>query len=309
MSRYNPRTLVQTPSVSGWGKAAAGGIGVVDGYGTATGGIGAPVAITVGAVSYGLLTFTSDGTLSVSKSGLFDLICVGAGGGGGARAGVGTVNGGGGGAGGVGVGTLYLASGTYAITVGAGGAGATAGWGSTGKATTLGNAVVGDTVALGYGGGSGAGSYYAAGDIARSRGGSAGALRQTEAASTEKITGQGNNSGAGQGAGGDGNGAGGGGGGGAVGANGTSAVGGAGGAGFDASAWRGESADTTLVAGGGGGERFSGSSGAGGTGGGGAGSNTGTGTAGTANKGGGGGGGGNVGGAGGSGIFLIRFKI
>jgi hypothetical protein len=50
-------------------------------YGTATG--GSSSSITVGGINYTLLTFTSSGTLTVTKSGLFDLFVIGGGAGGG----------------------------------------------------------------------------------------------------------------------------------------------------------------------------------------------------------------------------------
>ena len=64
-------------------------------YGVATG--GSSSSITVGTQAYTLLTFTSTGTLTVTKAGLFDVLMVGGGGGGGA---IGAGDGGGGGGGG-----------------------------------------------------------------------------------------------------------------------------------------------------------------------------------------------------------------
>ena len=40
-------------------------------YGVATGGIGSAISTTVSGVSYNYLTFTSDGTLTVTKPGLW----------------------------------------------------------------------------------------------------------------------------------------------------------------------------------------------------------------------------------------------
>lgn len=48
-------------------------------YGTATGGTSS--SITVSGQNYTLLTFTGDGTLTVTKAGLFDVLCIGGGGG------------------------------------------------------------------------------------------------------------------------------------------------------------------------------------------------------------------------------------
>ena len=67
-------------------------------YGTATGGASSST-ITVGGQSYTLLTFTSDGNLTVSAAGLFDVLLVAGGGGGGADEDAGTNDNGGGGAG------------------------------------------------------------------------------------------------------------------------------------------------------------------------------------------------------------------
>lgn len=91
------------------------------GYGVATG--GSSSSITVDGKNYTLLTFTGDDNLTVSKTGLFDVLIFGGGGAGGA----GTTNpansaGGGGGGGGKVQTTVYLTAATYAIKVGAGGA-------------------------------------------------------------------------------------------------------------------------------------------------------------------------------------------
>lgn len=86
-------------------------------YGTATG--GSSSSITVGGEAYTLLTFTSSGTLTVSKSGLFDVLVVGGGGSGGLQINHGGAGGGGGGA--VIQETLYLDA-NATITVGAKGA-------------------------------------------------------------------------------------------------------------------------------------------------------------------------------------------
>lgn len=119
MTRYAQRTLIQQGTVANWGKAAAG-IGVVEGYGVATG--GTSYSVTVGSQAYTLVAFTADANLVVSSAGLFDVLLVGGGGG----SGSGTYGGGGGGGGGV-IGiqatqTIYLPAATYAVDVGAGGA-------------------------------------------------------------------------------------------------------------------------------------------------------------------------------------------
>lgn len=75
MTRYAGRTLIGSPSAATWGQPVSTG-GLV--YGTATGGTSS--SITDGGISYTLLTFTSDGTLTVSKAGAFELFLCGGGG-------------------------------------------------------------------------------------------------------------------------------------------------------------------------------------------------------------------------------------
>ena len=48
-------------------------------YGTATGGIGAPTAVTIGGVDYEYLQFNSTGNLTITKAGLFDVLVIGGG--------------------------------------------------------------------------------------------------------------------------------------------------------------------------------------------------------------------------------------
>lgn len=258
-------------------------------YGTFTGGdVSTP--ITVGGISYTLLTFNNTGTLTCTKPGLIDVLLVAGGGGGGSWSS--TANQGGGGGGGVITSTLYLTA-NQTITIGAGGAAQ-----ARGSETYLGSATVGSQIApVAVGGGAGS----AAG---QNTGGSSGGPQNNQA-SVAGITGQGSASGGGPGLG-DGNGAGGGGGATAVGGNGTASVGGVGGAGLGLTTFTGTTL-TSSVAGGGGGNRYSGASGAGGVGGGGAAGGTAAGTAGTANTGG-GGGAGNGGAAGGKGVVYVRFK-
>ena len=86
-------------------------------YGVATGGTSSSITDVV---AYTLLTFTSDGTLTVSTAGLFDIAVFGAGGSGGSG-GASSRGGGGGGAGSFNLGTFYLAATTYAVTIGVGG--------------------------------------------------------------------------------------------------------------------------------------------------------------------------------------------
>ena len=69
-----------------------------------------------GGITYGVHTFTADGTLTVQSSGVVDLLVLGGGGGGGANIG------GGGGAGGHSLtSNSYLSAGTHTVTIGAGG--------------------------------------------------------------------------------------------------------------------------------------------------------------------------------------------
>ena len=101
-------------------------------YGVATGGttLGSPPA------GYTVLEFTSLGTLTVTKAGLFDVLLFGGGGSGGALPAT-TRAAGGGGAGGVLQSTVYLAANTT-ITIGAGGAGSSTVY-TSGSGSSLGN--------------------------------------------------------------------------------------------------------------------------------------------------------------------------
>ena len=260
-------------------------------YGTATG--GSSSSITVGGINYTLLTFTSTGTLTVTKAGFFDFLAVGGGGGNGYYV---TSNAGaGGGSGCLQIGSIYLDA-NQTITIGGGSA--TSQWlnvhtaGDTTIAATSpftqtigGNISQGDSsgialVAIGGGMGSIASSTSIAFTSAYGRNGG------NSTATTN---------------------AGGGGGQSAVGGNGTSTTGGAGGAGFDVSVFIGGSALFKAMGGGGGGTVTGGAAATDGA----AGSTNTTPTNGPANSGGGGGGGVGVTttGNGGSGICYIRFKV
>ena len=132
LAQYGGGTLVAL-SASTFAFFPSGGIT----YGTATG--GSSSSITVSGKSYTLLTFTTDGTLTVSKAGLFDFCLVG---GGGAGAGTNLTRGSGGGGGGQVIGqtalvTLYLAAGSYTVDVGAGGAGVINGNGTSGSPSEI----------------------------------------------------------------------------------------------------------------------------------------------------------------------------
>lgn len=117
-------------------------------YGTATGG----TALSSPPTGYSGLQFTTDGTLTVTKAGLFDVLLV-AGGGGGGGATTSSGNGGGGGGGGI-LGldetlTVYLAAGTYTVDVGAGGTGGSS-YNNAGSPSLIGQSLIA------YGGGRGA---------------------------------------------------------------------------------------------------------------------------------------------------------
>jgi len=87
-------------------------------YGTATGGIGAPTAVTISGVNYQYLTFNSTGTLTVTRNGFFDYLLIGGGNGAMKWTGSSVANGGGG-AGQVVFGSIYLNA-NQTITIGAG---------------------------------------------------------------------------------------------------------------------------------------------------------------------------------------------
>jgi len=300
MSRYNPRTLVQTPSVSDWGKAG----GAATGYGVATGGIGAPVSTGVlgDGFTYNFLTFNALGTLTVTKAGLFDvLVCAGGGGGGYA------LNHGGGGGGGspTPITTVHLTT-NQSIVIGAGGAGGVTGSlfdaGKIGTASSVGTALA----LMGGGGGCGSDQPATIGGCGAGGRPSTGSVFNTGSVAGLPAVGFGGGNGAPNLS---NTGAGGGGGAGAVGvAAGASNTGGAGGAGVQVNTFIGGA--TLFKAGGGGGG--GGTGGAGGSSVGGAGGSGVAGSAASANTGGGGGGGGassDNGGNGGSGIVYVRFKV
>lgn len=285
--RYAPRTQ-SSSSIDSWGRPATPGIGVVDGYGVATG--GSSSTITVGGKSYRLLTFTSTGTLTVTASGLFDILVIGGGSSGeNSWAGNGRPGSGGGGSGGYMQTSVYFTStNTHTLTVGAGGAkpaGTMEGpyFGTPSGLHITSTSGVPLVVAVGSASGKGAAPSWSSGYVANHPlfGGKDG-----------------------------GTGGGGGNGGGGGGLGGVGAAVGVGGTGADFSAWLGQSAGTTYLGGGGCGRNSSGTVYAGGAGGGG-GNSPGTGVAnGGANTGGGGRGGADTdSGAGGSGVVYVRFRI
>jgi len=280
-----------TPLLTGFPFAQGGAT-----YGTATG--GSSSSITISGVPTTLLTFTSSATLTVSKSGLFDLGIQGGGAAGCNSSNLSSQAGGGGGAGGwMQPSSVYLTAGTYSVTIGGASSGA-------GNPSGVGTFII-------AGGGSFYGSRVDGNDtqFQPSNGspcGGGGNVIFTTAGTG--ISGQGFAGGVGF----NSNSTGGGGGTGAVGAAGVSGTSGLGGAGTDISTFLGQTAGTTFKGGGGGGGGATGR--AGGTGGGGTGGSTGAvGSAGTANSGGGGGGAGTAstnvsGGQGGSGIVYVRFS-
>ena len=87
-------------------------------YGTATGGIGSPTAVTINSINYQYLQFNATGTLTVTTAGWFDYCLIGGGNGSihWTQAGVGNS---GGGSGVVLVGSVYLSA-NCTITIGAG---------------------------------------------------------------------------------------------------------------------------------------------------------------------------------------------
>ena len=260
-------------------------------YGAATGGTGV-TNVTISGVNYAYTSFTSSGTLTVTKAGLFDVYIFG--GGGAAGTGTDTVSvgsSGGGGAGGSQISTVYLDA-NQTITIGAGGAA-----GLVGTSTKLG------TVLTGVGGGAGYGTYPGGERVPGLSGGCGGGGGRAIPIAGIGFQGFDGNAGTVSNT----NFAGGGGGAGSAGFNGSGTTGGTGGTGVQVNTFIGGS--SLFKAGGGG----SGASGTGGTGGSGVGGNGSTlnGSAAAANTASGGGGGynGGTGGAGGSGIIYIRWKV
>jgi hypothetical protein len=269
-------------------------------YGTATGGTSS--SITVSGINYTLLTFTTSSTLTVTKSGLFDIALVGAGGSGGLRT-TSDTGAGGGGAGGLLVATIYLTA-NQTVTVGAKGIAVTSsGFGNLGTGSTLGS-TYGVYAAVGGGAGQ-ANDTAGSPNISLVGGSGGGGFAGT--GGNAIAGGQGNNGGTG---GYVTNHAGGGGGGfSAAGGNNSGNVAGAGGAGIDLTIFTGTSA---FHCGGGGGSSRISTGGAGGSSVGGAGSSgvSAGSAASPANRGSGGGGGqATSSGAGSDGVVYVRFKV
>ncbi len=269
-------------------------------YGTATGGIGAPTAVTIGGVNYEFLQFNSTGTLTITKAGFFDFLAIGGGTGGMACAVNSGRGGGGGGAGQVVFGSVYLDA-NQTITIGAGGSFFATGTNfSQGGNTSIAATSPFTQTALG--------GLAETGPEANGQGFVGGGAGSTNATTSKAITGsaamgfKGGNSTSADNGGGGGSSQG-------VGSNGAGTTGGAGAAGVDISVFIGGSAAYKASGGGGGG---TGAGGAGGSSLGNNGTTNSTPTSAAANTGAGGGGG--VGtvyttGNGGSGICYIRYKV
>ncbi len=272
-------------------------------YGVATGGTSSSITDVV---AYTLLTFTSDGTLTVSTAGLFDIAVFGAGGSGGSG-GASSRGGGGGGAGSFNLGTFYLAATTYAVTIGVGGVAVNDSDGVAGTQSLVAGVIAG------YGGLGG--SFQSPINIparatSRGCGGGGSSNYTTWFQNTNEFRAFAGGVGTQDQAGGGGGGVT------AAGANNSSNTGGAGGAGYNIGSFVGAG---SLFKGGGGGGGGATAGGAGGSGVGGAGGGlNGQGAAAAANSGSGGGGaqgnGGGFssfgrGGNGGSGIVYVRFKV
>lgn len=223
-------------------------------YAAASG--GTTSSITAGGVNYKLHTFTTSGTLTINTAGFVDIMAIGAGGGGHGTVFAPTTGGGGGG------GEIYLEirrymnAGTYAVAIGAG---VTAGLGGR---TYMNDNAFGFGVLAAQGGGPG--GYTGGGSSYGGAGGGGGSYGGAYGGGTTLI-GRGISRDGGQAAGGDG-GSGGGGGAGGNGGNASGFTGGSGGPGADISAFLGQSAGTTIRAGGGGGGTRGGTNGTPGTG-------------------------------------------
>jgi fibronectin-binding autotransporter adhesin len=261
-------------------------------YGRATGGIGAPTAVTINSVDYEYLTFNATGTLTVTTAGWFDYLAVG--GGGGALSASFSAGGGGGGC--LEIGSIYLDS-NQTITIGAGGAFAL---GAT--LHTAGDTIIAATSPFGRtiggnfsksNGSSGANELAVGGGNGSYAGGTATVFTTAYGKNGGNSTATTN-----------------GGGGGSVnnvGGNGSSTTGGAGAEGFDVSVFIGGGALFKAMGGGGGGSGTGGAAPTDGV----AGAATTTPPNGNANSGGGGGGGSNTltTGNGGNGICYIRWSV
>jgi hypothetical protein len=292
MVAYSTATALQVYNGTAW-------VDLSTGYGAATG--GSSSSITVAGTAYTLLTFTASGTLTVTKSGLFDVLVLGAGGAGGGGSGTFSgFGGGGGGAGGLVQQTIYLSANTT-VTVGAKGTGV----GIDTAGTPGSKSAVDFVTAIGGGGGSGSGTTQNINTIQQG-GSNGGGYRQQTAATLVLDSNQGNKGGNGA------TDAGGGGGGkGSVGSNAVTNTGGAGGSGYDVNAFTNAGSLFKAAGGGGGGSTAGGAGGSSIGGAGATGANASGVAASPANGAAGGGGSTGTGtsGAGSDGIVYVRFKV
>jgi len=281
MVAYSTATSLQVYDGSAW-------VDLSTGYGVASGATG---TATVGGTAYAYTSFTSNGTLTVTKAGLFDVLAFGGGSGGGTY--TGNTGSSGGGSGGILLETIYLDANT-AVVIGAGGAAGTyAQFTRYGSASTIGSLPSGRVAA-----GSFSTCNLGTGASEGFLGGLVGSILVTSTGATNVQGYAGGNSTASTNGGG-------GGGTSAVGGNGSGTTGGNGGAGYDVSTFIGGSA---LFKGAGGGGSGSVTQGTGGSSIGGNASAT-NGVAAAANTASGGGAGNTASGAGGSGIVYIRWKV
>jgi hypothetical protein len=273
-------------------------------YGTATGGIGAPTAVTIDGVDYEYLTFNSTGTLTVTKAGFFDYLAIGGGGGGMYDSVTSNRGSSGGGAGQVRFGQVYLDA-NQTITIGAGAAPGTgaAFSGKLVKASDTSIAATSPFVQTASGNVSCEANNGGTGGFVGGGYGSRGSSQSVTITGSTVNGFQGGNGGATDSS------AGGGGGNTGAGGNAPStSQGGAGGAGVDVSVFIGGSELRKAVGGGGGGSSTGGTAATGGV----AGTTTTTANSAGANTGSGGGGGYSLpltGGNGGSGICYIRYEV
>jgi hypothetical protein len=311
IGEYEAAAAIRTGSNAWTLVPFSGGVSNADFSNSATG------TFTSGSDSFKYVTFTGNGTLTVTKSGLADVLVVAGGGSGGNRNLADRCQGGGG-AGGVYLHQgVILPVGSLTVTIGGGGAGTSA----ASSAGNNGNLSELQSLPPSMGGGAGG---VAQGSLAEKNFpplGRAGGCSGGNAAYTDMsdnpvgfaVPGFGFRGGFAPNNATNSTGAGGGGGGGSVGGTGNTSVGGDGGSGFSTSfvgstPTSSYTAGSFTVAGGGGGSRRSGSPGSGGSGGGTAGATTGTTSSAGANTGSGSGGAGTGSGNGGSGLVIVRVK-
>ena len=146
--------LVASANVAVGNNLTVTGVSVIPGYATkisVTSPSGTESSFAYGSENYKLHTFTSNGTFTVTASGIVEYLIVAGGGGGGDGRNGGGGHGGGGG-GGVLTGTMWVPVGTHAVTVGGGGA---AGIATMTTGDNGGNSTFLHQIAIGGGGGHG----------------------------------------------------------------------------------------------------------------------------------------------------------